>query len=76
MQNLAGEPCSENMMLSGLERTSGEVGSVERGALYVPVSWLLRAGAQSTFAAAGGVLSVLELSIHTVDRIDVTTFKY
>ena len=76
MQNLTGEPCSENPSLLGLERTSDEIGSVQRGAQYVPVSWFfLRVGAQKPLAPAGGVVSVLELTVYTVDGISVTAFK-
>lgn len=59
MQNFTGESCSESPLLLGLERTSDEIGSVERGAHELVI---LRAGAQRTLAPVGEVVSLLELT--------------
>lgn len=64
-------------MLLGLERTSGETGSVERGVFYVLVSWLfLELESKEHLANSVGVLSVLEYSMWTVNRTDMTAFQH
>lgn len=64
-------------MLLGLERTSGETGSVERGMFCVLVSWLfLELESKEHLANSVGVLSVLEYSMWAVARTDTTAFQH